>query len=295
MRVTWPATLPEGPGPTLYTVSYTTHGGHAERPGLLPRPGHDLRPLGHRLRRHRLRLLRQGAQPGEHVRAQPGPRRSRRSASRRPGASGRSPRPAWTSRLRVRRRRPTRGARSPIASILVAGQVVWQSPVVGRAGDHPRSCSTPSNDAPTPSSCACATSSPRRVGARYSDARTVQTLRPAAQRARHPATRRSSTASRSAGPSGHQQRGRRAVRRLPGRGRRAADDAASRPPVAFSVHHARWPRPTTTSGSDDPRHLYDDKPGRPGAGSSPARTPSPATRRRRRCAIFTGAQLLATT
>ena len=33
VRVTWPATLPEGPGPTLYTVSYTTPAGTLNVPG----------------------------------------------------------------------------------------------------------------------------------------------------------------------------------------------------------------------------------------------------------------------
>ena len=159
VRVTWPATLPEGPGPTLYTVSYTTPAGTLNVPGCSRVQATTCVHSGIDLRRHHLRLHRQGAQPREHVRAQPardvpGGRQAGglgclvgRPDRRRPAAA------------RGRRRPGPAGQRAARAAILVGGQVVWEGRVAAGQAISQSRPDAQQRRAARRCSCACATSS----------------------------------------------------------------------------------------------------------------------------------------
>ena len=137
-----------GTGPDALHRHLRDPSGTPDRPGLLPRPGHDLRALGHRLRRHRLLLHRQGAQPRQHVRAQPardvpGGGQARelgclvgRPDGCGPAGPGLGDGPGLAGRASRSRR------------ILVGGQVVWAEPGRRRAAisevvPHVRATSAP--------------------------------------------------------------------------------------------------------------------------------------------------------
>ena len=177
VRITWPATLPEGPGPTLYTRHLRDAVGDADRSGLLARPGHHLRALRHHLRRHHVRVHRQGAQPRQHLRAEPTGDVPGGGQTRELGCLvGRADR-CRTSRRGWRPWHRNRGARRHASrswwAAASSGRATWP-----QARRSPRSSPRRATARRTRCSSGCATSSPRRAGCTSSDVKTTQTYGP---------------------------------------------------------------------------------------------------------------------
>lgn len=176
VRVTWPATLPEGPGPTLYTVSYTTPGGTLNVPGCSRVQAttcvhsgieYDGTTYAYTVKSHNPENTSGASQPATF------------QAVGRPAAWG-----AWSvaatgvdQQLRVDAVAPDPRGAEGTAAIVVAGQVVWQGRVVaGQAISQ--SVSAPNNDSPHPVQLRMCNEFVTQRGCTYSDQRTVQTYGP---------------------------------------------------------------------------------------------------------------------
>ncbi|WP_159081367.1 fibronectin type III domain-containing protein [Nocardioides sediminis] len=176
VRVTWPSTLPEGPGDTLYTVSYSTGQGAANVPGCVKVQAltcvhsgveYDGSTYAYTVRAHNVANTSGPSQPATF------------QAVGRPAAWG-----AWAvaptgadQQLRVTATAPdSRGAQS-IASILVGGQVVWTNSVKAGAGIS-EVVPTSTNEAPAQVQLRMCNEFASQGGCSYSDAKTAQSYGP---------------------------------------------------------------------------------------------------------------------
>ena len=293
LRVAWPATLPEGPGPTLYTVSYTT-GRRLRSRGARRSQATTLRPLRRPLRRRRLHLHRRGPQPpGEDgIRAQPSA--GTFQAVGRPAAWGAwsVARPATTSRSQLQYTVPglaghrQHGRRSWSAA--------WSS---GRSRSRPgavtTSVPTPSNERPLAGAAAHVQRGGAAQGARSRRSRTSRATAPS-RAALGDRSAAQSTAGRSVDHHRHQQRRRRRTSPVSIDGGTRAGRAAQRgrvpsaSPAAFTDRRLEQDARSVVT-------VYDDTL-RPGGARPPASTAwTPALRRRPICDLPRGAVPATTT
>ncbi len=176
VRITWPATLPEGPGPTLYTVSYSTPTGTQVVPGCSRVQAtscvhagitYDGTTYAYSVKAHNPENTSGPSQPATF------------QAVGRPASWG-----AWTvaptgadQQLRVTATAPdSRGAQST-ASILVGGQVAWTGQVrTGAVIDE--TVVTASNASPVQVQLRLCNEFGGDVGCSLSDVRTAQSYGP---------------------------------------------------------------------------------------------------------------------
>jgi large repetitive protein len=176
VRITWPSTLPEGPGETLYTVSYSTGGGAVEVPGCVTVQAltcvhsgvdYDGRTYAYTVRAHNIANTSGPSQPATF------------QAVGRPAAWG-----GWTvvptganQQLRVDATAPDPRGKDGSAAIIVGGQVVWEGRVVaGQAISQ--NVPTQTNDAPSSVQLRMCNEFATQRGCSLSDVRTVQSYGP---------------------------------------------------------------------------------------------------------------------
>ena len=200
MRVTWPATLPEGPGPTLYTVTYSTPSGTQHVPGCSasrPRPA----STGTRLQRDRLHLPVGANNVANDLRPERAARPSRRSASRpRWGAWSVAADRGQPARCRSRRSLPDAAGQDAHGGDPGRRQVVWREH--RRRGPGSSDVVIPPTTTRPPRPAADVQRvAPSGLHARRSS-KTVQTYGPLnGMLNAHPAPATAAPARRSAGPS----------------------------------------------------------------------------------------------
>lgn len=175
-RITWPATLPEGPGPTVYTVSYSTGTGSLTVPGCVKVQAltcvhsgitYDGAVYAYTVQAHNIANSSGASQPATF------------QAVGRPAAWG-----TWTAtptgvnqQVRVEATAPDPRGREGTAAILVGGQVVWQGRVV--AGQSiAQNVATSGNESPSSVQLRLCNEFAAQGACTLSDQRTVQTYGP---------------------------------------------------------------------------------------------------------------------
>ncbi len=175
-RISWPSTLPEGPGPTLYTLSYTSSRGAANVPGCVRVQAttcvhggveYDGTTYAYSVRAHNVEKTSGASQPATF------------QAVGRPAEWG-----AWSvgptgadQQLRVSATAPDSRGDKSIATILVGGQVVWENSVAAGAVIN-EVVPTSTNEGPHQVQLRMCNESAAAGGCSLSDARTAQSYGP---------------------------------------------------------------------------------------------------------------------
>ena len=175
-RISWPSTLPEGPGPTLYTLSYTSSRGAANVPGCVRVQAttcvhggveYDGTTYAYSVRAHNVEKTSGASQPATF------------QAVGRPAPWG-----AWSvgptgadQQLRVSATAPDSRGDKSIATILVGGQPVWENSVAAGAVIN-EVVPTSTNEGPHQVQLRMCNESAADGGCSLSDARTAQSYGP---------------------------------------------------------------------------------------------------------------------
>ena len=279
-NATWTATAPEGPAPTLYTLSYSANGGPLTTvPGCGRVQATSVHPRRRRLRRHQLQLL-----PSRPTTPRTPPCASLPVAFDAIGQAGQlgrmvgRRRPAQDSTVRVTG--DGTGAAGPESrgAILVGGQVVWDAATCAAGSIINELVRTFGNAAAYPVQLRMCNENAAAVGCSHSDVKTVQSYGPLRDEHLNPVTSVvegrnvtwtiSGTSNGDAGPHRHHDR-RRAARRS---GPRPRSGAFSFTRTVRSATTRRTPRSgcaCSTTPRQDAARPIDDGPG-------PVRATAPA-------------------
>ena len=260
MRIAWQAVLPEGPGPTVYTVTYTNGVTAGGVPGCQRIASLTCTHAGVPYDGLTYTYTRRGRQPAGRAGNRRCPARARRS---RPSAGPpRGARSRWSPPAPARR--PRSPTRCPTPAARPARSTSWSPGLVNKSlQPADRRERDPHLDAEQRAAVRRPAPGLQREGAgRLHAQRRAERadLRPA-RRELDESGRRSSTAGRSPGRSPAPATATPRSRRRPGqqRGRRAGHRPAGSG-GAFTFDRTSPPRPTTTPASRHQVPLYDDAP-----------------------------------